>query len=527
MTNSDAQSIASSWLSRQRNEHILTFFLFNDAWGLARDLCTTLFTSIDSSLAETFTYKDQFMNSIVTTIGEHCITIRFVSFLSSHEAQLNSSTLLALEKESTSCILLTTINCSMYAASCAEAYAIEKVVNKVFRGHSDSRSTTILNLLLRLTNILATKIYSSAIYIGNMSAIHGCDAVWPVFHLLINTDNIPAISHNISNTIPQYTTLLPLYYLSSFYPSNVVSLHRDQHTRSVDSATRVSQATQASMLSDQHMNFSELLFLLVSKTNDPLSSFKDLTSQLSKIPGRQCSTIAILIMYSILMSFGSMLPHSIPENTLINESQGLVELIFSLTSFSLSNFFLPAGWNTLSAIESTISEVFSYNNIPEGTLSVSQFYSIIAQPSISNQQPTSPSGHIFTVPQHSSILNPVATELTNRAELANLILTLATASPSGPSYTTDITADSESLPRRNYKHPEPAPISSTFALSTVVTSVVDDPLDAPTHKDAGRRGKSIVLVEESDAGLHELQQGSLATPELYQDASNSRIDNVK
>lgn len=531
MTNSASQSATPSWFSKQEDEHILTFFLFNDAWGLARDLCIALFTGIDSSLADTFVYRDQFMNSVTTSIGNYCVTIRFVPFISAQEAQLNSSVLLALEKESTSCIFLTTINCSMYAASCAEAYAAEQAINKIFIGHCNSSSTTVHSLLLRLMNDLATKAYSSAMRIDQLSTIRSHSNTWPLFHLLINTNSIPLLPHNVSSTVPQYATLLPLYYLSSFYPSSVVSLNRDQTARSADSATRLSQATQASIVPDKHISFSEVLFLLTSKTSDPLSKLKDFALQLSKIPGHQCSTIAIIIMYSILLSFGSMLTYSIPENTLINELHGFAELIFSLASFNLSTFLLPAGWNNLPAVESTICSLFSYNSLPEGELTTSQFYSTIAHPSIGDHQPISPSGHVFTIPSHSSMLNPVATEIIKRTELGNLLSSLVVASPSDPSYSTSFTAEAgESVPQRHYGRQESAPISSTFALSTVVASVVDDPVDAPgcsTHKETGRRGKSITLVEESDAGIHELQQGSLATPELYQGASGSRIDRTK
>lgn len=531
MTDNTLQLDTPARLSEQGNEHILTFFLFNDAWGLARDLCTALFTSIDSSLIGTFIYKDQFMNWATISIGNHCITIRFVSFLSSREARLHSDTLRALEEESTSCILLTAINCSTYATSCAEAYAIEQVVNDLFQKRHDNQPTSIYHLMLKLMNSKATETYSDNMHLDQLSVAFSRDKTWPLFHLLINTNSIPPLPQNMSSTASSYATLLPLYYLSSFYPSSIMSLHRCQSAKSADSATRLSQATQTNASPDQQTNLSEVLFLLASKTNDSLSNFKDITSQLSKVSTHQCSTTAILVIYSILLSFGGRLAHSVPDSALLDDLRGFVQLIYSLTSFNITTFLLPAGWNTLSAVENTICSLFSLKSLPEGVLSIAQFYSLIAQPAITDQQPTPSSWNMFTIPSHSTMLNPIATELIKRTELATLLSSITSYSLRDPKYSIGAATDtSESVLRRHDSRQEQAPISSTFALSTVVTSTVDDLLDAPdcsTHKETGRRGKSIVLVEESDAGLHELQQGSLATPELYQDVSSERMDNAK
>ncbi|ESU35286.1 Hypothetical protein DHA2_152229 [Giardia duodenalis] len=531
MTDSIPQLATSSWLSDQGSEHILTFFLFNDAWRLARDLCTALFTSIDSSLTDTFIYQDQFLNCATTTIGNHCVTIRFVSFLSPQEAQLHSSTIQALEEESTSCILLTAINCSMYAASCTEAYAAEQVITSLFQGRCNNQSINIQNLLLKLMNDQATKTYSGAMRVDRLPSAVAHGRTWPLFHLLINTSGIPLLPQSMDSIAPPCAALMPLYYLSSFYPSTVMSLQRDQPAKSVDSATRLSQATQAtqtSTLHDQQANISEALFLLASKTSDSLSNFKDLASRLSDVPCRLYSPVTILVIYSILLSFGGKLAHPVSEADLLDDLRGFMEFLFSLTSFKITTFLLPAGWNTLSAVEDTICNLFSYKGLPEGVLPTAQFYSLIAQPSIEDWQPASSSEHIFTPPPHSAMLNPVATEYIKRTELAALLSPITHYSRSDSNYSADAATDvSGSIHRRHDLRQEPAPISSTFALSTVVTSVVDEPLDVPDcsiQKEAGRRGKSIVLVEESDAGLHELQQGSLATPEFYQGVSSSRMD---
>ncbi|EFO63210.1 Hypothetical protein GLP15_2289 [Giardia lamblia P15] len=534
MTDGIPQLAISNWLSGQGSEHVLTFFLFNDAWGLARDLCTALFSNIDSSLTDTFVYQNQFLNCATTTIGNHCVTIRFVSFLSPQEAQLHSSTLRALEEESTSCILLTVINCSTYAASCTEAYAIEQVIISLFQGGHNNQSINIQNLLLKLMNDQATKAYSGAMRFDQPLSTVTHSRAWPLFHLLINPNGIPLLPQNMDSTAPPYAALIPLYYLSSFYPSTVISLQKDQSTKSADSATRLSQATQATQAStshDQQANLSETLFLLASKTNDFLSNFKDLTSQLSKVSCHQCSPITIFVMYSILLSFGGKLAHPISESNLLDDLRGFIALLFSLASFRMTTFLLPAGWNTLLAVEYAICNLFSYKGLPEGMLPTTQFYSLIAQPSIKDWQPTSSSEHVLTPPPHSAMLNPVAIEHLKRTELSALLSPVTHYSQSDPSYSTNTATDvGESVHRRHDSRQESAPISSTFALSTVVTSVVDEPLDVPDcsiQKEIGRRGKSIVLVEESDAGLHELQQGSLATPELYQGVSSSRMDNAK